>query len=218
MKIRNLFYVFLFVGALAAVSPGQEKTISEAEFDAALRRGISKMEALPRKTVIKRTEYKSGKVSETRETVSEYLPPDKSRSLVTVTEGGAVSKTETISLKNAVYLRENGGKWVKQDSSQNGFGEIISAGVSNIKPENSYSVEEVKSGNKIIKIFTLYTTIDLVGGKIYTEEKTFIDDQGLIRKAATKVSHGAKDNLYSDEVITYEYNPKIKIKAPVIKS
>lgn len=216
MKTGKLFYIFLSVVALAVSSPAQEKTITEEEFEAAVKGGISKMEKLPRKIVTRRTEYKSGVVSEIRETVMEHLPPDKFRLLITVKEGDAVRKTEIISLKNAEYLRENGGKWVKRESDDGigGFGG--GRGVSNIKLENSYSVEEAESGNKRIKIFTNYTTLDMVARQIYTERKTFIDDQGLIRKVTTRVSHDTKENVYSDEVITYEYNPKnLQIVAPI---
>jgi hypothetical protein len=215
MKTRKLFYIFLFIAALAISSPGQEKSISEAEYNAAMAAAIDKMEKLPRKTVDVRKEYKSGAVSETTETVVEYLPPDKSRWVTTVKEGNTVRKTEVISLKNAEYSRENGGKWIKEEKGEGGGG-ITGTAVSDIKPENTYSVEEIKSGNERLRVFTHYTTIDFAARKSYVEHKAFIDDKGLVKKITIRVSRGTKEDVASEDVTTYEYNPKnLRITAPV---
>lgn len=212
--MRKLFYIFLFIAALAFSSFGQAKSISGAEYQAAVDGAFETSAKLPRKMVSVRRQYKSGTISKTVENIIESLPPDNSRQLIIEKEGKVITETEIILLKNIEYRRVNKGRWVKQDLNKLKGG--FKLGSININPESEHSVEEVTVGNEKLRVFSVQTMHGAAGNIIYYEWQTFIDNKGLIRKATSKVSQSTTDNLFSDEVTTYEYNPKnLKITAPV---
>lgn len=211
--MRKLFYIFLFTVALAISSFGQAKSISGAEYETAVYGAFDTSAKLPRKTVSVRRQYESGTISKNVEIINESLPPDNSRRLIIEKIGDVVTETEIILLKDIEYRRENKGRWVKQDLSKLKGGFKLGSEITN--SESEHSVEEVAVGNEKLRVFSIQTQRGRAGNITFDERQTFIDNKGLIRKVTGRVSKNTRDNLFSDEVTTFEYNPKIKINAPV---
>ena len=215
MKTINFLYIFVFVIILSISAYGQKKSISQEEYTTAVEKARDNTDEFNRKTVTVRTHYAGKTVTETEEIVIEFLPPNKSKWLVTETKGNGVTKTDIIYLGDIEYRRINGADWVRRDrNSGGGFGVTGTE----VKNKKEYFAEEIEVGKERIKIFSIITIYDLGAASDYIEYKTYIDSKNLIQKITSIISRDAPANITSNEVTTYEYNPKsIKIEAPVIR-
>ncbi|MEZ5345126.1 MAG: hypothetical protein R2681_06160 [Pyrinomonadaceae bacterium] len=210
------FIVLLYLVLFSSVSLGQEAEISKDEFFSAVNNATDKASATNRRIIRTSVIYSDGKiVGEERETI-EYILPDKRRSLVIEKKDGKETSIEKISIGDAKFIKQNGGKWENVDESGKRSIIALTRG-----PEPKYThtflVRELKKQNG--KHYILNVVRESGDSKTYSSETYLINNAGVLKEIITIFSKETKENIYSNAVETYEYDPKdLKIEAPVISN
>jgi hypothetical protein len=159
------------------------------------------------KTTIETFDAKGTTLKYKNESVSETLPPDRRRYTSTAVIDGKTRKTEMISIGEKNYLRIDGGAW-KLDDSEPRYG-LAAAYRSGVK-----IIEETTLNGQPVKVFEEKggTSSD-EGDKSYTKKYWLTAEGELLKTESEEVFD--KTNEIRRSVTVYEYDPNIKIEAPI---
>jgi hypothetical protein len=221
MKIRQLLYLTILVFGVSAGAFAQERAITKKEFDDAQTASLSKLNGVSyRRTSTFGAGDENGKVAGT--TIEESVPPDRKRTLTVMTEGENKGRTETIAIGKKTYFRKDDGLWAeKNESDTNRYTVMGSADLEEIK---SYTfLPSVKVGNETADLIREDRTFIFKNSDGSAPDKTLMVSRHWIDKAGrplrteyetTELNTGAKRR----QVLVYEYDPNIKIKAPKVRN
>lgn len=216
MKINILALLCLFFAASLNVF-GQAREITGQEFYAAINNAGNKRFKLSRREKTTTTLFSKGTVKEVEEVTDEYQLPNNRRYLQISTIGGKVEKLELIKVENSFYQKKNNGKWTKEEKWN--LPESFSAIPVPLK--SSYSVETTALNNKTVKLYRFYAVFNEFSPEPgeekqgYFENKVWIDDRGLVIREESVLGKPQSKEITELKRFEYEYDPKIKIKAPV---
>jgi hypothetical protein len=157
-----------------------------------------------------------GVVTTSNTYVSEYLLPDRKRYYSQKVEDGKVTEFEQITIDHWEYTRTDGGAWKKVDlrgqAGGTGYGSGSgSAGMSC----RQFSVENVIISGVSAKLFESLDVTSLGQELSFHESKHWIGEDGTPHR-----TEQFKGRLHPRvetfrEITTYDYNPNIKIEAPI---
>ncbi len=162
--------------------------------------------------------YKDGSIDSTVTILYQYLSDDHYRSLRTsVKSDGGKIESEEIRIGGFLYTRETPVGWSVSELSKQGYGTGTGTGSGGAMrlPAVQYSVEPVFLGSWPAELF---------------EEIKITDDDNAIQFTETRYWIGSDGSLLQEEIVegslfprvvkkrtvrTYEYDPNIKIEAPI---
>lgn len=210
-----LILAILLVTALSSL--GQGTVMEKADFEKMVSNGNKALEGKAYRKKATFETFEDGKIisAETRQNMTEVLPPDKSRLVSISNRDGKERKFENITIGPRDWVRTDDGPWMipligtVRDRGV-GTGKMIFASYKNLGKTELAGVK-VAIYEKIEKSDE-YTN-DSPRKTVIRTERYWIDDKGLIRQAVDKTETvGTKKLIRSTKV--YEYDPKIKIEPP----
>ena len=205
---------------------GQRKEISKEEFFDAYKKTGDKVAAY--RIIGKSETYRGSELKSVTNETSEFVPPDKRR-FVSEMKMFEINKTfvfERILIGRDEYKRENNGDWIKRISN------------ALVKPKNNnsgvvennakfYLTENAKLDNQTANLYELTVeykhtrrnasneTKETVS---YRKEKRWISRDGFLLKMEMEDEFEGLPRNWSRRTRTYEYDPSIKIEAPILEN
>ncbi len=160
----------------------------------------------------------------TEKYISEVIPPDRRRFITEIKSKTGIRRSEFINIGTQRYIKENGGKWeVYQPKGGGGSGQGSGngSGGEQVKIESS-SVNKLERDVIVNNQKTDYyeTTVNYKffypTGTVtaYSKKGFWFDAQGRYVRTLKEDFSGDTKSL-SREITDYEYNPDIKIEAPM---
>jgi len=212
MKFRMTF-ILTIVCLNAAFVFGQEKALEKDAFDSAVNGAQKKLakQAYRRTNVYEMFDDRDSEPTKSSKTVTEIALSGAIRWLVE-SDG---KKYEMILVDGKRYKKEDGGPW-KLDESAGGYGRGCGAETKDL----SYKVKEKSDLNG--KKANLYESVQKMLGiscgkesadELWTE-RYWIGEDGTLLKSESIFEDIGKKSMRRD-VSVYEYDPNIKIEAPV---
>lgn len=205
--------VFILLNALFVC--GQKKIITSSEYYSAVSPALQKQHNVSRRVETVMELYADGNVAKKVTTLTETLLPNKYRYVRKEQTGDVLTESESITIDNFRYTRENGGAWTKIDlSKMNGMGS--GSGVGSSCSSRQITVEQSFLNNFSAKLYEMINISESSQGLKYWEEKKWISDEGFLLKTETSNGLLIPRVETSKTVTTYEYNPTdLKIEAPI---
>lgn len=184
---------------------GQDRTITEKEFE--------DVDSVARE-FLKKVSYRSAARNGASETIYESVPPDRTRTLATEQTAGVTKTTETIKIGPEIFIRKDGGKWEIQGTRDPNRYTVMGDArererVNEYKLSSGVMLGSEKTDLYEHKMTTTYTSAAL---RTVWTVRLWIDQKGMMAKL---------ENIYTDSggtssyTLVYEYDPKIKIEAPI---
>jgi hypothetical protein len=212
--------IFLTIFCLIAVLNGfaQVKTLTKEQYDSAISDALAKGNKIPKREVFATKNYSNNKLVSTTTITSENLPPDKSRWLTLTEKDNVVTyRYESVKIGDTEFKKTDKGDWEKIDLNNNSSNQGIlrSSAVLDTKELKQFLLMDAVLDNQPVKLYLSYEVLLIEQRLIFLDERTWINADGLIVKAVTKVSNTVPEVITSQTVNSYEYNPKdLKIEAP----
>jgi hypothetical protein len=217
--MKNLILLMIICLGIASSSLSQVKDITAQDYRQVFRTAVDKLSEKSWRNSVKDENLEDGKVIRRKMILEEFVLPKKRRYTYTEISGKSTTKLELIQINDTYYCRKNNEPWEKSDSWCTGEGPSGFTGI--IK--STYTVEDIKSGNQVIKLYSQYTThknsFSNEKEKIYFwQSKFWINGEGFIIKQENVSGLDKTETIYRKRIENYQYNPKdIKpIKAPKI--
>jgi len=203
----------------------QEKTVSEQEINTLKDNAYKKLKGKTYRVTMVSKHYKNlGDASPyySANEVSEYAPPDRKRDVREVTNEKGTTLTETITIGQKRYTRQNKEGWKELKPSDNRSFSTLSGDALG----NQTTVEVKYKGKTTIKnqsadLYEITTTRNYNDPRFRSTtvsvERFWFNKDGMFLK---KENQSKVDDVkfIVDIVWEYEYDPSIKIEAPIIKS
>lgn len=228
-KIRCIKFSVFLICLLSLNVFGQRKEISKEEYSLANKKAGEKMKTVSYRFVSKNEHYFGDELKSVETNTNEFVPPDKRHNIfdAKIFDGKKSILTESISIGNEIYRRENGGEWTKRTKTE-----------ANQSPNNPirtvennskfYLTENVPLNNQTTNLYEVAVEekVSAPTGKanetretnFYSKEKRWISRDGLLLKLEIESESQQMRKALTRRVWTYEYDPNIKIEAPVLKA
>jgi hypothetical protein len=211
MKQNFQIFSFLLI-CLCAVSGvfAQQKVDLSRELDDLQQKAqeMRRNKSYRIKTTIEEYDETGKKLKSKSVSVSETAPPDRSYDSSTTESAGVTKKVERIEIGDKSYIKKDGGKWRKsvpeQSSSVIGVG--LSTGVK--------IVEETMINGQSVKVYMEETRASLGGEDFSSTDKYWFTSEGELLKTESERKNG-KTGEISRVVTVYEFDPNIRIEAPI---
>jgi hypothetical protein len=163
-------------------------------------------------TTTERYADKNAAPKEKSVSISESVPPDRSRYSYVYESGSTTKKFESINIGKTEYVREDGGDWrINTDEPKYG------AGLANrkiVKP-----VEKTNFNGQAVVVYEVESE-EYFGEGNERKSKTrywFSEAEGLLLKTESEITN-MQTGAFSKAAAVYEYDPNIKIEAPVVNN
>ena len=218
MHRKFLFLALIVLGA-GLNHFGQARDLSRAEYYAPLRADSQQRYKTSRREIMRLQIYDAdGKLAGTEEEVTEYLLPDKKRTVTSEKRDGKTEKRETIEIGELVYERKNDGPWTKRAADDTGggiFGHPVPF-------EERYTAEDAKLDGRSVKLYSKYVVFNDYEPKPAEEKQTFwrqsnwLDDAGRVIRSEITIGKPLSKRILSIRTHEYQYDLSgLKIEAPV---
>ncbi len=234
--VARYFFILLVLGLLLpTIAHGQRRKVTEAEIDTLIQKSVEARKGLAyRVTNTKLTVFDSpSSQPEVRAvSITEYLPPDRSYTIVEREgpAGTSLGRSETIRIGDKRFWKQPNGEWklmTPQAAGGDGSGTRFGSGSGNgpgvkteppkIKLECEYmGLVEIKGVPVDLyqKVRTvIFSTSKGQLTRIATKKYWFDKKGMLVREVSDDESANA--TRLNRTVIEYEYDPNIKIEAPI---
>lgn len=222
MKKNNIYLGLLtLVFCISTNISAQDKKISEQEMTTLRKNAAEKLKGKSYRVKMTSESYRNVNDSAPyyfTEDISEFVPPDSYRDVFERKTVDGTTRSETIRIGKRKFVRLNNQAWKEISETEIGFG---SGGGQGKPVESETSVEYTYKGKRFInnqnadlyEILTVREYKDSKSITIYTE-KFWFSREGLYLK--TENEFGYNKRVTSHTVREYEYDPKIKIEAPIL--
>ena len=221
-RALRLFGLLLLTAGTAASIAAQEKRITEAEITALRNKAAEKLNGQKYRIKMTSGVYRnpnSKTPTWTNNSIIEYAP-EGSRSITEINNNGQRSLSEMITLGERRFMKTNNEAWEELPATQ-GFGGGSGVAVSS-EEKVKRGVEYKYLGKKMvddretdlyeIKTTTKITSRGKTGVSVVTERFWFSRDNQFIK---TESESRYDDKPVQHTVRRYEYDPNIKIVAPI---
>ncbi|CAN5626164.1 hypothetical protein BH24ACI3_BH24ACI3_03040 [soil metagenome] len=219
MKVKIISVLFIVIGA-AGIANAQKNDISEAEYLQVEARAAELLNAsgyrLRRVGEYFEDRSKSSRIAESD--ILEVLQPNKRRTVEIRDYNGKIRKEERIWDGKSLYVRTDDGEW-KQFSGGSGGGGRIESGQTTKKyrflgkvdldgvQADLYELESLRIANK-------FSANDMIVVRFNKKIRSWYSPDGkLLQKIIEDSIEGRQD--LSRETTKIEYEPNIKIEAPI---
>ncbi len=234
---QKFFSLIIFLTVLLfsfAVISAQEKVITETDFDKIVADADKNIDGKTYRLTETEKYFpdKNGEAESTKINLTEFVLPDKRRTVRDVASIAEFGRYETIWDGKTYYTRKNFEDWQSYrgggEGSSVGSGDFTSGKISKIhkylgtteidkQKVKLYSEEKMRIANKLTRNSTYQVYY-------YENTKYWISENGLLLKiyiesGVEKVitPEGAKESkAVTRKTSVYEYDPNIKIEAPII--
>jgi len=220
----SIFILSVFFLCSLLNSFAQEKVVTEQEVTNLKNIAYEKLKSkIYRVTMISKS-YKNASDSSPNyfiKEVSEYVPPDRKREVREIIDEKGTTRTEAISIGQSKYLKINNEEWKELSPS-------VRRTVQGDRVEDKKTVEvrykgQTKIKNQSADLYEKQITTEYVSlnGRsttvhIYIERFWFSKDGLFLKRESESKRDNEEDTLYINW--EFDYNSKIKIAAPIIKS
>lgn len=212
MKLK-IFYTLILVCVCSATALSQTKQISSNEFYTNNYNAQKLLAERSWRVETKTDTIENGSVITTVTKTHEQLLPDKMRFLIVEKNGGKENRSELIRIGFMEYRRENDKPWISIDTrgsgngSGSGSGTSVSCAQYTEEPDFVSGISARKQRQFLIERTANGLSFDdfLIW---FNQDGSFIKSErikGLLEPRIEK----------THSVVTYEYDPNIKIEAPI---
>ncbi len=213
MKVTTLILMMFLASVTAA---GQVKTLTAAEFNAAMGSAFGASSIRPRREIKKSVTYVNGKVEQTSTVTEEFIPPNRSRSHFLDDMFGRKSEREWVIIDGQRYTLSHGGEWYRDTPLPTYPSMTVGPDVQvETDKYTKYTSQKAKLLGKPVTILKRVESSPpgaLWGTSTYI---VYVGAEAAIVRIEQKNVDAGKGN-YTTDVTTYEYNPKgLKIEAPI---
>jgi hypothetical protein len=211
--MKKIFYtcavLVIWLGALTTVF-SQNKTDAFKEFRELENKSQALIESKSIRTKTTTEIYAAdGKTLKQKiVTILEEMPPDRERYTSTSEAGGVTEKYETIDIGDKTYVRLNNGKWKTLEPED--LERITGVG-------NSFGtrvVEEITINGQSVRVFETRSTSYFGDEERRAVTRYWFTAEGELFKTEAE-EKDLKTNEISRIVTVYEYDPNIRIEAPI---
>jgi len=211
--IRRTIWIFILLSAVASLAFAQTKQISANEFFTANSNAQQLMRERSWRTVMKTDTLDGASVAKSISKIHEKLLPDRERFLVTEKIGDKETRNEFIRIGYMEYRRENNEPWVSKDlrGSGNGSGSGSGGGVACMQYTEELDAVEGVSARRLRQLSIEKTS----QGLTFDDMSVWLDQNGLFLKTERVKGLLEPRIEKTRSVMTYEYDPKITIEAPI---
>lgn len=218
MKLNNFSFgviIFCAISVFNCDALAQSKLISSQEFIAGTTKKFSNVFERSRRVESITETISDGVVQKTVLNIYDYLHPARTRIYIKTTAGEKVSETEQIFIDHMRYDRKDGGAWMQVDMRQLGAGVSTGMGAGTPQSCDEYSVEPVILNGMSMQLFERLSVDGNGKELLFTALKKWIGEDGFpYRTESTKGKLFPRDERQR-LVMSYEYDPSIKIEAPI---
>lgn len=207
---------------------GQRKEISREDFFKAYQKAEENIKKFSYRIITEGQKYRENETNlfSTGRRLEEFVPPYKTRFLweEKVIATNEISFIETVVAEGGEYERKNNENWVKKFIRP---GYILLPKQETFKPKY-YLTKNVKLNNKEADLYEIQYETESVTlkpkkdkgkrEKFYRKEKHWISPDGLWLRKEFNNKEFLGNGFINKQISIYEYDPNIKIEAPIIKS
>lgn len=220
--------IFAFILSLCAflnASAQQANTFNENDLYALRRTAYGKLEGEIYRLTAVDVVYNNGNSAATRteKTIREVVPPDRYHEITETTTAKGIERREQITVAKRTFLKRNNEEWKEiYSSGGSGYGSGNgSGGGGRIQIENK-TERILKKGETVSsQTVDLYETVHIIRYRlrsdvfsVITKSSDWFDKNGLLVKSAYEYEN-TETKLISRSTKDYEYDPSIKIEAPI---
>ena len=221
MKIKLSCLILAFVCALGVASAfGQAKEISEAEFNAVYKVGYGTLEGASyrlKRTFIRPRDGTPPDAEYMESEVSEFMPPDRNRTVVILRTAEGRKRTETIEVGKRKFTRLNGGAWSEEKDRDLNRYSIFGDPVGKKETKIFRNIGPTRLGNKDVDVYEGLTTSEyhFKTGPTTVEsfQRVWITKDGRFVKTESRFTNNGI--LIDHTVSEYEYDRSIRINIPI---
>ena len=229
MNKRRITKLIVFFVCLFSVNIyGQRKEITREELLEAYTKAVEKTRKLSRRIISESKVYGDDetKIVQTQKSLDEFALPNSSRFIVEAKRTGIdkVSSFEIIRIGDVEYKREENGKWTKRDYEP--MPEPVAKSLES--KTKYYLTENAKLNDQTADLYELEiefkhqnrnpVTKEVFENTTLRKEKRWISKDGLLLKIEIVDEKINPRKIIFSRVSVYEYDPNIKIEAPMIES
>jgi hypothetical protein len=219
-KLNNLFHVLICLIALSFTVVGQAHDLTEQQFNEikALAEGKLSGRTYRLTETTETFPVRDGAVESVRVHITEIVPPNERREVDDLKSPERTERTERIWDGKFLYERRDNGAWSKYDGGGSGSSDFTSGRVT----MNYRLIEKTKINNDLVTIYEVekhrrankYTRDGLIEFHYIDKTKYWIGSDGSFIKAVQESEVVGGKWLVRGTSI-YEYDPNIKIEAPI---
>jgi len=215
--MREIKWISLLCVAILCIPfivDAQSKKIDSSTFYKALRDGEDASDKVSHRRTIVEDRYENGKVVNSATSLSERIPPDKSRSVHSYYLGRGLEQSTVVQIGSLYYCRQGVRPWKKSNQY---CGQMTISG----EPSDSivdYNTDVVDLNGAQVRLYSSAGSYHGAEGILRSfEDKIWINERGLIiRRESTTASEERGVKYGSKTTTTFEYNPiGLKIQAPI---
>lgn len=212
---RYRHIIIIAIAAICSVNAFAQKKFTEEDFSKLFQKALAAMEDKSYRQVstVETFDDRNRPPRFKSTTTTTYMPPDAKHMISQVEDAGGVRKSETIYIGNKIYSRENDKEW-KEEPSGGGSGNKFTVLGKADRPKIKRIVEyKGKEGDPSADLYIVTEKEKGYREAIYVKKYWFNDAQQLVREESE--SYYTNSNSLLRTSTTYEYDPDIKIKAPI---
>ena len=226
--MRKFFNIIILSGVVfSTLMSGfaQERAATEQELNALEKNAYEKLKGKTYRITMVSRHYKNAGDSSPyyfANEVSEYVAPDRKRDVREVTNEKGANRTETISIGQRKYIKQNNESWKElKSSSDRSFGGFTGKTLNHeTKVEVKYRGKTaVKNQNADLYEITKIRSYDdpKFRSTTVSTDRFWFNKDGMFLKRENE-SNVDNVKFIVNIVWEYEYDPNIKIEAPIVKS
>ncbi|MDQ3061947.1 MAG: hypothetical protein M3R14_03665 [Acidobacteriota bacterium] len=220
----TIFLLFAFTIFLTSCVSAQEKQFTEKEFKEIQAQATEKLQSKTYRLTKTEENFSDREVNPRSVKISilEIVPPNKKREVEELKSPTKNTKEERIWDGKNLYVRENDNDWKKYNGGGSGSGgDFVSGRITTIYKfvektnlnNKTANVYEVEMNRKAVK----YNQTSRFEVQYVERTKYWISEDGYFLKTVKESEIIGSKSLLRDTWI-YEYDPNIKIEAPIMKS
>jgi hypothetical protein len=212
MKLK-IFYTLILVCTISVAPLSQTKQISSNEFYINNYNAQKMLAERSWRIETKTDSMENGSVIMTETKIHEQLLPDKTRFLIIEKNGSKENRSELIRIGFMEYRRENDKPWISIDTRGSGSGSGSGSGTSVSCAQYTEELDFVGGISARKQIQFLIERAP--NGLSFDDFRIWLNQDGsFVRSERIKgLLEPRIEKTHS--VVTYEYNPNIKIEAPI---
>lgn len=191
-----------------------KKIITEEEYDLIRKEAQANVDKRIRRVTHNEIRNIIGSAPVKVNIIQDFLPPNKSKWMVEETTENGVKRTEIIYIGDVEYRKENNNDWVMRNLNSKNTDDGPDIIAKKDESNKEFTIEDTKIENEPYRILTSKTVTPQ--SKILTENRIWINKEGLIYKEESKSGLGGLGNLLSSSTTNYVYTVKdVEIEAPI---
>lgn len=215
--LRFTFALIFLFGSFLLVQ-AQPKTITSEQYYGPFRAALSEEKNFARRKTSTTEYFTNGKLVETETWLYEFLPSGDARYLHIETRGEKTFRREQIEVGDQKFCKRDDAEWERTERGCIGGG---IGGYSNIM-SREYTLEEIDSKEGRVRKFGSRIIYKWPEGNekepgIVRFDDSFylLNGKGLITRRESKAGIVETKEITKKQVEIYEYDPNIKIEAPI---